>query len=143
MPATRSSPATRPDDEDIAPQVRGSGLIFAANLFAALVELVSQVVLVRVLSKGQFGAFAFAIALVLFVQNIAVFGMPLTVSRFVPIRREAGDAGGLLGVIATSVITVLALGALCVAGAGGRHGPRPRPTPSGRTRRGSSRPWPS
>ena len=72
MPATRSSPTTTPDDEDIAPQVRGSGLIFTANLFAALVELVSQVVLVRALSKGQFGAFAFAIALVLFVQNIAV-----------------------------------------------------------------------
>ena len=116
MSATRTSPATSPDDEDIAPQVRGSGLIFAANLFAALVELVSQVVLVRALSKGQFGAFAFAIALVLFVQNVAVFGMPLTVSRFVPMRREAGDAGGLLGVIATSVITVLVLGALCVAG---------------------------
>ena len=43
MSATRSSPATSPDDEDIAPQVRGSGLIFAANVFAALVELVGDV----------------------------------------------------------------------------------------------------
>ena len=43
--------------------------------------------------------------------------MPLTVSRFVPIRREAGDAGGLLGVIATSVVlTVLALGVLRAEG---------------------------
>jgi O-antigen/teichoic acid export membrane protein len=116
LSATRSSPATSRDHEEIAPQVRGSGLIFAANIFAALVELVSQVVLVRALSKGQFGAFAFAIALVLFVQNIAVFGMPLTVSRFVPMRREARDAGGLLGVIVMSVVTVLALGVVCVAG---------------------------
>jgi O-antigen/teichoic acid export membrane protein len=116
LPATRHSPtpSAGSDHREIAPQVRGSGLIFAASLFAALIELVSQVVLVRVLTKDEFGAFAFAIALVLFVQNLAVFGMPLTVSRFVPMRREAGDMGGLLGVLTTSVTTVLSIGVLCV-----------------------------
>jgi O-antigen/teichoic acid export membrane protein len=116
LSTTHASPAVARDHADIAPQVRGSGLIFAGSLLAAVIELGSQVILVRELAKADFGALAFAIALVLFLQTFAVFGMPLTVSRYVPLKREAGDPGAVLGVLATAVTTVLILGTLCTVG---------------------------
>jgi O-antigen/teichoic acid export membrane protein len=105
---------TSADPVGMAPQLRGSSLIFVANLAGAFVELGTQVIAARYLSKAEFGALAFALSIVLFCQNIALFGMPLTVARFVPMRRESGDLAGLRGILATCVGIVVGLGAVCV-----------------------------
>ena len=92
--------------------VRGSNLVLAASGIGAVLELGSQVMAVRYLSTSAFGAFAFALAVALFLQGVAQFGMPLAVSRFAPMRREAEDHGGVVGVVAIAMGVALGLGAL-------------------------------
>src|SRR4051795_6217433 len=88
--------------------VRGSNLVLAASGIGAVLELGSQVMAVRYLSTSAFGAFAFALAVALFLQGVAQFGMPLAVSRFAPMRREAEDHGGVVGGVAIAMGAALA-----------------------------------
>src|SRR4051794_283193 len=104
-PAASSGPG-------LGQHVRGSNLVLAASGIGAVLELGSQVMAVRYLSTSAFGAFAFALAVALFLQGVAQFGMPLAVSRFAPMRREAEDHGGVVGVVAIAMGVALGLGAI-------------------------------
>jgi O-antigen/teichoic acid export membrane protein len=91
---------------------RGSNLVLLASAIGGALELGSQVMAVRYLSTSAFGAFAFALAVALFLQGLAQFGMPLAVSRFAPMLREADDHGGVVGVVAIGIGVALGLGAV-------------------------------
>jgi O-antigen/teichoic acid export membrane protein len=98
--------------EGLGQHFRGSNLVLAASAIGAALELGSQVLAVRNLSTSAFGAFAFALAVALFMQGVAQFGMPLAVSRFAPMLREADDAAGVAGVVAIAVGVALGLGTI-------------------------------
>jgi O-antigen/teichoic acid export membrane protein len=91
-------------------QIRGSTLLLAGQVFAVLVNLATQIVLVRYLSKTSFGAFAYALAIVSLAETIAALGLRRGVSRFVPIYEERGDLARAAGTLAFAGGTVVGLG---------------------------------
>ncbi|MCW3066822.1 MAG: hypothetical protein JWN32_3994 [Solirubrobacterales bacterium] len=107
-----SPPLSQVESPRLGKHFRGSNLVLAASAIGAVLELGSQVMAVRHLSTPAFGAFAFALAVALFLQGVAQFGMPLAVSRFAPMLREADDEGGVMGVVAIAIGVALGLGAI-------------------------------
>lgn len=92
--------------------LRGSSLILSGEMLATVLNFGTQILLVRFLTKSDFGAFGFALSIVLLLRGIALFGVPDTVGRFVPIFHERGDHRSVIGALAVSLILVLGLGVL-------------------------------
>ncbi|MEK6720756.1 MAG: oligosaccharide flippase family protein [Chloroflexota bacterium] len=115
-----TEPDSPPDGSEVAQrtdadrQIRGSSLLLVGRLIAIGLDLVTQVLIVRSLSKGDFGAFAFALSIVSLLATISVFGLDKTLPRFAAIYEENRDRGRLVGSIALGVMTIAGLG---VAGA--------------------------
>lgn len=95
-------------------QIRGSSLLLVGRLIAIGLDLITQILIVRSLSKGDFGAFAFALSIVSLLSTISVFGLDKTLPRFATIYDERKDRGGLVGAIALGALTITGLGIACV-----------------------------
>jgi O-antigen/teichoic acid export membrane protein len=102
--------------------IRGSALLFAGRLTSVGVNFGVQVLIVRYLSKADFGVFAYGLALVSMGQSVAVLGLDKAVSRFLPIYDEQHAHDKLLGALVLVVATIVALGAAIVALVFGLHG---------------------
>jgi O-antigen/teichoic acid export membrane protein len=101
--------------------LRGSTLLLFGRLLSVLMNFATQVLIVRHLSKTDFGVFAYALSLVVMGQSIAALGVDRAVSRFLPIYDERREDGKLLGtlVVAAGTIAVLGLAiVVLVAGLG-------------------------
>jgi O-antigen/teichoic acid export membrane protein len=90
--------------------IRGSALLLAGRLISLGLNLASQVLIVRYLSKLDYGAFAFALAIVSMASSIILVGLHRSISRFLPIFEEAREYGKMIGSIILVFTTVLALG---------------------------------
>ncbi len=93
-------------------QIRGSSLLFAGRLLAQLVKFGIHVLIVRYLSQTDYGAFAYALAVVKMGEHVNSFGLKRAVSRFVPIYHEQKEYGKLFGTVFMVVSTVLSLGSI-------------------------------
>ena len=62
--------------------------------------------------EGWYGAFAYALAIVMLGETIVLFGLDHAVSRLMPISLEKRDYATAFGVLVVSVVAVLSLGAL-------------------------------
>jgi O-antigen/teichoic acid export membrane protein len=91
--------------------VRGSSMLLGGQLFATLVNLAAQIVIVRVLSKEGYGAFAYALAVLAVGEAVADFGLRRGVSRFLPIYEERGEHGRAMGTLVFATAAVVSLGA--------------------------------
>lgn len=91
-------------------QIRGSSLLLAGQAFAMVANLAVQVMIVRYLSKASYGAFAYALSIVMVGEAVAAFGMRRGVARYVPIYEEAGDPARAAGTLVLAVGAVLSLG---------------------------------
>jgi O-antigen/teichoic acid export membrane protein len=101
--------------------LRGSTLLLFGRLLSVVMNFGTQVLIVRHLSKTDFGLFAYALSLVVMGQSIAALGIDRAVSRFLPIYDERREDGKLLGtlVVAAGTIAVLGLAiVVLVAGLG-------------------------
>ena len=58
-----------------------------------------QVLIVRYLSKSDFGAFAYALSLALFLSTLTRLGLDRAVTRFIPIFEERGEYDKLAGTL--------------------------------------------
>ena len=96
--------------EETKKQIRGSAMLLTGRFLGMAINLGSQVLLVRYLSKSGFGAFAYALAIVSLGSSIAVFGLEKSVSRFVATYQEQREDGKVLGTILLMVGTVLSVG---------------------------------
>lgn len=99
-----------PESDTVQQQVRSSTLLLAGQAIAVLVNLATQVLLVRYLTKSDFGAFAYALSVVTLGETVAGFGLSRGVSRFVPIYDERGEFGKALGTLVFAFVAVLGLG---------------------------------
>ncbi len=115
VPATTTSPALEPSqvrlEDATRTQVRGSSLLLFGRSFALLVNLIAQVLVVRALSKGDYGALAYALSLAATASHVSLLGLGKAVSRFVPIFQERGDHRAMFGTIVTAFATVTGVGA--------------------------------
>jgi O-antigen/teichoic acid export membrane protein len=84
--------------------------LLVGRLFALLTNFAVQVLIVRYLAKSDFGAFAYALAVVSMGTSIAVLGLNRGVNRFVPIDHERGDYGAVFGTMIVAIGAVAGLG---------------------------------
>ena len=94
--------------------IRGSSLLLSGRFISLAVNFAIQVVTVRALIKADYGAFAYALAVVSIGSTFIIFGMDKTISRFVPIYEEHKDYDRMFGSIIMMIGTVVALGAVVV-----------------------------
>jgi O-antigen/teichoic acid export membrane protein len=101
-----------PDNADraMARQLRGSTLLLSGRAFSIAITLAVQVLIVRALSQSEYGAFAYALAVVLIVEVFALLGLDRAVTRFVAIYHERQDPARLFGTIVLVLGTILAVG---------------------------------
>lgn len=97
-------------------QIRGSSLLLTGKLISVGINFVSQVLMVRFLTAMDYGAFAYALAVVDYFQHFSSLGLRLGVPRFAPIFHERKEFGKLFGTMLLAAIT-LAATALVIIGA--------------------------
>lgn len=97
-------------------QMRGSALLLIGRLLGMGLGLVIQLLLVRVLTKDDYGAFAWALSIVTLVQSIIPLGLDRIDSRFLAKYDEEGDDRKVVGVLVTETLVVVGLGAVVFLG---------------------------
>ena len=98
-------------------QIRGSSLLLVGRVIGLGLDFATQVLIVRYLSKTEYGAFAVALSVVAIGTTICLLGLERTVGRFAPIYHEKGDYGRMWGTLAVVIGTVVAMGFAVVLGA--------------------------
>ena len=109
-----AAPGPPDSADDTARQIRGSSLLTGGRGISLLVNFAVQVLIVRYLSKEGYGAFAYALSLVLVGESIVTLGLDRAITRFVPIYEERGQWDRLFGTLVLAFGTVLGLGAVLV-----------------------------
>ena len=87
--------------------VRGSTALLGGRLLSMAFTISTQVVLVRALSKTEFGAFAYALALTSASRTLLSLGQGKSISRFLTLYDEQRDERRLLGTLALAALTIL------------------------------------
>jgi len=93
-------------------QMRGSALLLVGRLLGMGLGLVIQLLLVRVLSKDDYGSFAWALSIVTLVQSVIPLGLDRIDSRFLAKYDEEGDDRKVVGVLVTETLVVVGLGTI-------------------------------
>lgn len=108
-PSARAKSAT-------SKQLRGSSLLLVGRMLSKLVNFGVQVAIVRLLSKEDFGVFAYGLALVLAGELVVKAGLGRGANRFVPYHAERGDREEVMGILALVTSTIVLLGLVGFAG---------------------------
>jgi O-antigen/teichoic acid export membrane protein len=96
--------------------VRGSTLLLLGRLVSLLFTVLTQVVIVRALTKAEFGVFAFAFALTAAGRVLLSLGQGRLLSRFMAKYEEEKDYARMLGAIVMAVGSIV-LTAILLLGA--------------------------
>ena len=94
--------------------VRGSALLVLDRVVALLLGMVTQVIIVRTLSKADFGAFAYALALASAARILLSLGQGRLLSRFMATYSEQRDYPRMFGAMFLAVGTIFATSLLCI-----------------------------
>ncbi|HSK11136.1 MAG TPA: oligosaccharide flippase family protein [Vicinamibacterales bacterium] len=124
MPSARSvgtlsgppEPRTPPPlpDASARTHIRGSSLLLFGRLISVVLNFAVQVLIVRYLTKHDYGAFAYSLGFVAIASSWALAGMGKTIPRLVPIYLEQHRYARAFGGLAIAGGTVLGLGVSCV-----------------------------
>ena len=115
-----------------AANVRGSSGMLLGNVLALSVSFFVQVLVVRHLSKADYGAFAWALSAVLLVQAFLPLGLDRASARFLALYDERKDYPRLYGFMAIEAIVIIGFGGLAVLAATALSGPLATIAPSPR-----------
>ncbi len=96
--------------------LRGSTLLLAGRLLSMVFTVATQVVVVRALTKNDFGGFALALTITSASRFLLSLGQGKTLSRFLAVYVEQRDYGRLFGSVLVATGTVLATGSLLIGG---------------------------
>ncbi len=103
-------------------QIRGSSLLLAGRMLSLGLNFATQVLIVRYLTKSDFGAFAYGLSIVALGQSVSVLGLDMALSRFLPIYDEQRAYGKLFGALLMVGGTVASVGLAFLLLAVGLHG---------------------
>ncbi|HET9085522.1 MAG TPA: flippase [Candidatus Limnocylindrales bacterium] len=109
--------ASDPGKDANRKQIRGSSLLLVGRVIGLGLDFVTQVIIVRYLTKDDYGAFALALSIVAIGTTICLLGLERTVGRFAPIYHENRDYGRMWGTLAVVVGTVIGMGLAVVLAA--------------------------
>lgn len=112
--APAGSPA--PAVDSATSQLRGSSLLFVGKFLAIGGNLAIQVLIVRYLSQGEYGAFAYALAIANLLTVVVGFGLEQAIQRFAAIYDEQGAHDRLAGAILLQLGLVVVLGVVVSLG---------------------------
>jgi O-antigen/teichoic acid export membrane protein len=105
-------PEERADDRKLTgtqkQQVRGSSLLVLGRVLGLFIGLATQVIMVRALTKGDFGAFEYALTLAGSARILLSLGQGRLLSRFMASYEEQGDYPRMFGSMLLAVGTILA-----------------------------------
>ena len=90
-------------------QIRGSALLMAGRGIAVGVNFTVTVLIVRYLTKQDFGALAFALSTVTLVSRFSLAGLDKAASRFAAIYHERRDYSRMFGLLLLMVGTIVTL----------------------------------
>lgn len=92
--------------------VRGSVALLVGRGMSLLITLATQIVLVRGLTKVEFGAFAYAFTLATAGRQLLTLGQGKMLSRFMAKYEEEEDYGRMFGSMAVTAVTICLTSAL-------------------------------
>ncbi len=104
----------KPKHDTTNKQIRGSSLLLFGRLLSTGINFASQVLIVRSLSKGDFGAFAYGLSIVAFFQGISGLGLRRGITRFLPMYHENGEYNKITGTLLMVVAIMILLSALII-----------------------------
>lgn len=105
-PADGTSAATR--------QIRGSSLLLVGRVVALVINVTTQVVMVRALSKTDYGAFAYALTIATLARTLVSFGEDQALTRFLAIYEEKREYDKLFGTFVMATVKIVATSALLI-----------------------------
>lgn len=88
--------------------VRGSALLSLGRVVSLLFTVTTQILIVRALSKGDYGVFGYALALTSATRVLLSLGQNRNLSRSLALAEERGDAARLFGALVLVTGTILA-----------------------------------
>jgi O-antigen/teichoic acid export membrane protein len=97
-------------------QVRGSALLVLGRVLTMGITTATQVVVVRALTKGEFGGFAYALSLATAGQTLLSLGQGRLLSRFMAKYEEQRDYDNMFGAMVLATGTIVFTSTLLVAG---------------------------
>jgi O-antigen/teichoic acid export membrane protein len=98
---------TRPETHK---HIRGSTVLFAGRLLSLALNLATQVLIVRLLTKADYGAFAYALAFGPAVRTIISVGHQEVLTRFLALYEERRAYDKLFGTILMKLLTIVSAG---------------------------------
>ena len=90
--------------------IRGSSLLMVGQFISKGVTFAIQVLIVRYLSKSDYGAFAYALSIAAIGETIVTLGLDRAITRFVPIYHEKSDYNKMFGTILMVLTSLISLG---------------------------------
>ncbi len=93
-------------------QIRGSALLVVGRVLSLLLTTTTQVVIVRALTKGDFGGFAYALAIAGASRLLLSLGQGKLLSRFVAKYEEERDYPRMAGSMVLAVATIMVTSAV-------------------------------
>ena len=108
--------AAAPDRTEATRHIRGSTVLFAGRMISLGLNLATQVLIVRLLTKGQYGIFAYALAFGPAIRTVISVGHQEILTRFLSLYEEDRRYDKLFGTIAMKVLTILSGAAIIFVG---------------------------
>jgi O-antigen/teichoic acid export membrane protein len=90
--------------------IRGSTVLFGGRMLSLGLNLLAQVLIVRALSKADYGAFAYALALVASGRTLVSLGLHQSLTRFLALYEEQRAYDKLFGTIVMEIGTIVSAG---------------------------------
>jgi O-antigen/teichoic acid export membrane protein len=90
-------------------QIRGSSLLLSGRFISLGMNFAIQILIVRYLSKADYGTWAYVVSLVSLGVSVATFGLDRSITRFIPIYDEEKAYDKLWGTIVMVAGTILSI----------------------------------
>ena len=90
-------------------QIRGSSLLLGGRFISLGINFAIQILIVRYLSKADYGSWAYVVSLVSLGVSVATFGLDRSITRFIPIYDEEKAYDKLWGTIVMVTGTILSI----------------------------------
>jgi O-antigen/teichoic acid export membrane protein len=112
----RTNRSSRPGpNAPAARHIRGSSLLLLGRAISMGANFGIQILIVRHLSKSDYGAFAYALSIVHLATTVVTLGLDRAITRFVAIYEEQKAYGKLFGTIVMQLSTIFSLGLATIA----------------------------
>ena len=114
---TQQETVRKPGDvggQETTGHIRGSSLMLVGRVLSMVSTFVAQVIVVRYLTKEDFGHFAYAWSVVLLLQSVLALGLDRADTRFLSLYDETRDQARFFGVLAVEALTIAATGLVVV-----------------------------